>query len=142
LRDGFDCQVTAAFLAAGRTIANTANAAGVIAGLCSWMSRGVSIWLLAISLLAWVLETWFAARVAIDRELFRTLAENPEDGGDRLDSLLIDWKLVKTGKSRKMARSMAERSRGARRLLRMQAALLVMQLAMLAGALIARAVQF
>ena len=59
--------------------------------------------LLGLSLLAWIVESWFAARIAIDRSLFQTLAAEPADGADWLDALLVDWKLMKAAKSRTMA---------------------------------------
>lgn len=57
-------------------------------------------------------------RVAIDRSLFHTLAANPEEGADWLDSLLLDWELVKVAGSR----SIADRSLGGPRLWRTLAA--------------------
>jgi hypothetical protein len=130
LRAGFDCEVTAGFLDSGRTLSNIANAAAIIAGLST---SGIP---LGLSLAAWLVESWFAVRVAIDRSLFRTLAANPQDGADWLDALLVDWKLIKAAKSR----SMADRSRGALGLWRMQAAALSVQLAALAVGIILRAV--
>jgi hypothetical protein len=124
VRAGFDCEVTAGFLESGRTLSNVANAAAIIAAVSI---TGV---LCVVSLAAWLVESWFAVRVAIDRSLFRTLAANPQDGADWLDALLLDWKLIPAAKSR----SMQDRSRGALRLWRMQAAALTVQLlAMLAG---------
>jgi hypothetical protein len=134
LRAGFDCEVTAGFLESGRTLSNVANAAAVIAGIGAGVSTsGV---LLVVSLAAWLVESWFAVRVAIDRSLFRTLASYPQDGADWLDALLVDWNLVKAATSR----SMADRSRGALRLWRMQAAALTVQLATLAAGIILRVV--
>ena len=130
MRAGFDCEVTAGFLDSGRTLSNIANAAAIIAGLST---SGIP---LGLSLAAWLVESWFAVRVAIDRSLFRTLAANPQDGADWLDALLVDWKLIKAAKSR----SMADRSRGALGLWRMQAAALSVQLAALAVGIILRAV--
>ena len=130
LRAGFDCEVTAGFLESGRTLSNVANAAAIIAGIST---SGV---LLVVSLAAWLVESWFAVRVAIDRSLFRTLAANPQDGADWLDALLVDWKLVKAATSR----SMTDRSRGALRLWRMQAVALTVQLATLAAGIILRVV--
>jgi hypothetical protein len=129
LRPGFDCKVTAGFLESGRTLSNVANAAAIIAGIAYW-TLSINKALLGFSLLAWFIESWFAVRVAIDRSLFRTLAEDPDDGPVWLDALLVDWKLVKAPKSR----SMEDRSRGALRLWRLQAAALTVQLAALATA--------
>lgn len=136
MRAGFDCEITASFLESGRTLSHAANAAAVIAGIGCWSSRGVSGILLAVSLTAWVVGSWFAVRVAIDRALFRTLASHPADGADWLDALLVDWKLVKAAPSR----SLQDRSRGAMRLWRMQSAALALELATLALALVLRLV--
>jgi hypothetical protein len=133
----FDCKVTAGFLESGRTLANAANAAAVIAGVGFWYEGfGASAVALAVSLFFWVVGSWFAVRVAIDRSLFQTLAEDPGEGADRLDSLLVYWKLVTAAKSR----SMPDRSRGALRLCRMQGVALALQLAALGVAMILRAV--
>lgn len=137
MRAGFDCEVTAGFLESGRTLSHVANAAAVMAGVGYWYEGpGASAAVLALSLLCWVVESWFAVRVAIDRSLFHTLAEDPDHGASRLDALLVDWNLVKAPKSR----SMADRIRGALRLSRMQSAALVLQLAALGAAMMLRAV--
>ncbi len=137
MRPGFDCKVTAGFLESGRTLANVANVAAMVAGIGYWWEGfGASAAALAISLLVWVIEVWLAVRVAIDRSLFRTLAEDPQEGADWLDALLVDWKLAKAPKPR----SLADRSRGALRLWRLQWAALVLQLAALGAAMILRAV--
>jgi hypothetical protein len=136
MRAGFDCKITTAFLDSGRTLANVANAAAVVAGVGCWFARPSSGVALGLSLVAWLVETWFAVRVAIDRSLFRSLAEEPADGADWLDALLVDWKLVKTAQSR----SMPDRIRGALGLWRRQSAALALQLAALAAALVLQAV--
>jgi hypothetical protein len=132
LRAGFDCKVTAGFLESGRVIANAGNTAALIAGIGCWSSQGIVGVLLGVSLAAWLLESWFAVRVAIDRSLFHSLAGEPADGADWLDALLVDWKLLKRAQSR----SMPDRSRGALQLLRLQVAALAVQLAALALALV------
>ena len=135
MRAGFDCEITAGFLESGRTVANVANAAAIMAGVGFWYEGfGVCAGMLVASLLCWVIESWFAVRVALDRALFRTLAEHPEDGADSLDTLLVDWDFIKTTKSR----SMADRCGGALRLWRIQQLVLVLQLAALGGAMILR----
>jgi hypothetical protein len=123
-------------------MANVANAAGVIAGVGYWYEGpGASSLALAVSLVFWIVETWFAIRVAVDRRLFHAMAEDPEAAATRLDELLVEWKLRKAPKSPTMEnRSLADRSRGALRLLRMQWAAMVLQLAVLASAMILRAV--
>ena len=140
----FDCQVAAGLLESGRTIAHVANAAAVIAGIGCWLARGPALPLLFLSLTLWLVQTWFAARVAIDRSLFQTLAHDPASGPGRLDALLIEWKLrerkpvdwelVKTPQSR----SMADRIQGALRLWRMQSAALALQLLTLGAAVALR----
>jgi hypothetical protein len=130
LRAKFDCEVTAGFLESGRVLSHVANAAAIIVAI------GTGGILAMVSLAAWLIGIWYAVRVAIDQSLFRTLAANPQEGADGLDSLLADWKLVKVAGSR----SIADRSRGAVRLWRMQAAALILQLATLAAAEILRAV--
>jgi hypothetical protein len=141
LRAKFDCEVTASFLESGRVLSHVSNAAAIIAGINGAGINGAGIKatgiLPVISLAAWLIGIWYAVRVAIDRSLFRTLAANPEAGADWLDSLLRDWKLVKAPGSR----SIADRSRGALRLWRMQAAALIVQLATLIAAEILRAVR-
>jgi hypothetical protein len=137
VRAAFDCKVTAGFLESGQTLSHIGNAAAVIAALGFWYeSFGASADALAVSLLLWLVQCWFAVRVAIDRSLFFTLAENGEESADWLDALLVDWKFLKSAKSR----SLADRSRGALRLWRMQQAALVLQLAVLGAGMILRAV--
>jgi hypothetical protein len=138
VRAGFDCKVTAGFLESGRALANFANAAAIIAGVGCWWVHGACVVLLGMSLLGWVLESWFAVRVAIDRSLFRTLAEEPAEGADWLDGLLVDWGLVKAAQSR----SMPDRTRGALRLFRMQCVALALQMAALGGAIMLHAANF
>jgi hypothetical protein len=140
LRAKFDCEVTAGFLESGRVLCQVANAAAIISGINGAGFNGAAIncagVLTVVSLAAWMIGIWYSVRVAIDRSLFRTLAANPEARADWLDSLLLEWKLVKVAGSR----SIAERSRGALQLWRMQAAALIVQLATLAAAEILRAV--
>ena len=136
MRAGFDSRIVAGFLDSGCTLAHLANAAALIAGIGYWWSRGITAVLLGVSLAAWGLESWFAVRVAIDRRLFRALADCPEDGADWLDTLLVDWRFIKAAKSR----STADRISGALRLWRNQSAALALQLAALACAMIIHAV--
>ena len=78
------------------------------------------------SLVWWLVECWFAVRVAIDASLFRHLAGETEDRWRRLDELVAGWDLRRTAE----ARSTADRSRGAMTLWRMQAFALTIQLVM------------
>src|SRR5579864_219383 len=66
----FDCGAAAGILAAGQTLARVANAAAIVAGVACWLARGPTLFLLGLSVLLWLVQTWFAARVAIDRSLF------------------------------------------------------------------------
>ena len=137
MRPGFDCEVAAGFLESGRTLANVANVAAIVAGVGYWYEGpGWSSIGLAVSLVCWIVESMFAVRVAIDRSLFQTLAKDPEAGGGWLDALLVDWKLAGARKSR----NMPERSKAALRLWRIQRSALILQLAALGGAMILRAV--
>lgn len=124
----FKCEVTAGFLECGRTVSNAANVAGLVAGLGCWWMRGIGLIFLFLSAAAWIIQTWFAARVAIDRSLFRTLAREPESGPAALDGVLVEWGIVKQPKSR----TIDDRSAGARGLLRKQSLAFGLQLVMLA----------
>jgi len=77
VRAGFDCNVTAGFLASGSTLATIAYVAAIIAGFAYWYAApGASADVLAFSLACWMVGSWFAVRVAIDRSLFRTLRDH------------------------------------------------------------------
>jgi hypothetical protein len=123
----FECRVTEGFLESGQTISQAANVAALIAGLGCWWMKGAGLAFLFVSLMAWALETWFAVRVSIDRSLFHTMAERPEDAGEALDAVLVDWRIIKQARPR----SMADRCRGALRLVRKQTLAFGVQLIML-----------
>jgi hypothetical protein len=85
--------------------------------LCRILAKRVPHpWLLAVSLLAGVLEFWFAARVALDAGLFETIAD------EKTDIKQFDAAMVSLGmaKPEKAGRSVEERARGALRLFRRQ----------------------
>src|SRR3989442_6302639 len=88
------------------------------------------------SLVWWLVECWFAVRVAIDASLFRHLAGEREDRWRRLDELVASWGLGKTAQGR----SAADRSRGAMALWRMQAITLTIQLVLLIAAVLLQVV--
>ena len=137
MRAGFDCKVTAGFLESGRTLSHVANAAALIAGIGFWYeSFGASADALIVSLFLWLVECWFAVRVAIDRPLFASLAEGGEESPEWLDALLVSWGILKAARPR----SIADRTRGALRLWRMQQVALMLQLAALGVGMIFRAV--
>ena len=123
----FKCAVTAGFLESGRIVSHAANVAGLVAGLGCWWMRGVGLVFLFLSAIAWIVQTWFAARIAIDRSLFQTLAGDPDSGPAALDSLLVDWGILKQARQR----SLDDRSQRARGLLRKQSLAFVVQLVML-----------
>ena len=133
MRAGFDCEVAAGFLTSGRTLSNAANAAAIVAGMgCWYANQPLTDGLLGLSLLAWLAQSWFAVRVAIDHELFLTLAANQPDGAGSLDSLLVDWNMIRVPK----LRSVADRCNAAIGLWRKQSYALVAQLLALAAALV------
>jgi hypothetical protein len=83
-----------------------------------------------LSLALWAGGIYFALRVRIDEGLLRALSEHAEDDAELLDRLLLEWKLVNRAKPR----DMGARYRGALRLWRIQIALLILQLLLLAAA--------
>jgi hypothetical protein len=118
-------------------LSHAANIAAVIAGIGFWYeSFGFSADALVASLGLWLIQCWLAVRVAIDRSLFFTLAASGEESAECLDTLLVDWKLLKAPKPR----TLADRSRGALRLWRMQQVALMLQLVTLGLGMILRAV--
>ena len=123
----FKCAVTAGFLESGRTVSHAANVAGLVAGLGCWWIRGLGLIFLFLSAIAWIVQTWFAARVAIDCSLFTTLAGDPENGPAALDAILVHWGVLAQPKPR----SLDDRTQGARSLLRKQSLAFAAQLVML-----------
>ena len=128
MSNDISCGLTASFLDSGRVIANSGNAAAIIAGIgCIITGPTNSRLVLAGSLLLWLVENWFAVRVAIDSSLFRVLAADPEEASRQLDA-----KLNRGG------RTLADRTRGALALWRKQIAALAIQLAALAAGIVLR----
>ena len=123
-----DCALTASFLDSGRTMANAANAAAVIAGLgCVMVEPSGSRIALAASILLWLAQCYFAVRVLIDASLFRVLAGDLEEGTRRLDEVL-----------NRPNRTVEDRLRGALGLWRGQIVTFVLQLAALAAGAVLR----
>jgi len=122
------CAVTSSFLDSGRSIANAANAGAIVAGLgCLWDGRATSRSTLFASVIFWLIECWFAVRVSIDASLFRVLAEDDEEGAQRLDAILD-----------RPGRPIEDRTRGALTLWRKQIAAFALQLATLAAGIALR----
>jgi hypothetical protein len=91
------------------------------------------VWLAtaAVMAVAGAIEFWLAARVAIDADLFEALARHADDL-DGFDQAMRDLGLLSAAKT---ARALPDRVRAAFRLLRLQGAALVVQVAvLLAGA--------
>jgi hypothetical protein len=79
----------------------------------------------SITFIAGLIETFFAMRVALDADLFDDLAGGRLD----LDSLDTAFERVGLASGERLGRPLAERLEGARRLLRVQAGWLLLQLA-------------
>jgi len=85
------------------------------------------LWLLAATsvIATGLAETWFAVRVGFDRRLLQSIAADPEQL-QRWDQALLALKLLPESKA---GRDPDERLRGCIRLLKRQAELLIVQLA-------------
>lgn len=77
---------------------------------------GTCLWMQALVLLLGLTELWFAARVALDADLFDAIA------GTKLDIIELDKAMTRLGLTieGKAGRSMEDRARGGFRLLKMQ----------------------
>jgi hypothetical protein len=139
MNTGLDEHITSIFLESGQSLALTSHTAALVAGIGD-ASAHSTIPRIAFcgSLLCWLVERWFAARVAIDASLFRRLAGEPEDHWRRLDDLMGAWGFRRACGGR----SNADRTRGAIALWRRQAVALAMQLAILIAAVILQAMGF
>jgi hypothetical protein len=100
--------------------------ATIVAGVAT---RPGSAWLVAIAVVAvlCVVEFWLAARVALDAELFDVLAARPSDLA-QFDRAMQSLGLMPAPKAN---RPLADRIRGAFRLLKLQALTLGLQVAVL-----------
>lgn len=137
MNTGFDEHITSIFLESGQTLTLISHTAALLAGIGSATAHStVPRAMFGGSLVWWLVECWFAVRVAIDAWLFRHLAGEPEDRWRRLDELLSGWGLRKTAQDR----SAADRRRGAMALWRMQAVTLTIQLVMLIAAVLLQVV--
>jgi len=139
VKPDFECSVTASLLESGRVLASAGHAGAVIAGIGIAFARAPGVRMVfAASILCWLVECWLAVRVAIDASLFRDLALEPEDGGKKLDALLMGWGFGRNLKER----SIADRSRGALALWRMQVAVLAIELTVVAAGVAVHVVEF
>ena len=88
-------------------------------------------WLLAVVVLSGVLEFWFAARVALDADLFETIAS------EKSDLKQFDEAMARLGmaKPEKAGRTVDERATGALRLFKRQGLFLAIQVAVFACSL-------
>jgi hypothetical protein len=88
-------------------------------------------WLLAAVIISGALEFWFAARVALDADLFATIAS------ERSDLKQFDEAMARLGmaKPEKAGRTVDERARGALHLFKRQGLFLAIQIAAFACSL-------
>jgi len=137
MNTGLDEHITSIFLESGQTLALISHTAALVAGIGSAAAYStVPRAMFGGSLVWWLVECWFAVRVAIDASLFRHLPGEGEDRWRRLDELVAGWGLGKTAQGR----SAADRSRGAMALWRRQAVTLTIQLVMLIAAVLLQVV--
>jgi hypothetical protein len=127
--DAWSAAIAAAILRRG-TLVHTASL--ILTGAALFFgatTRPEIVWLIAASLVVvlGLVEFWLAARVALDADLFDTLAARQTDlaGFDRAMQRLGLMPSAKTG------RSLDARIRGALRLLKLQALMLGLQLVVL-----------
>jgi hypothetical protein len=116
-------------------LANASHCAAVIAGIGTIWAHSAARLAFASSILCWPVGCYLGVRVAIDRAFFRELAGGPADGCRKLDDLLRGWRFLRTGKER----TIPERSNGALKLWKLQAAMIAVQMATLAVGMILQA---
>ena len=128
-----DCAWSAAIAAAilrRGALLHTASLVLTVATVIACVAtRPDSIWLVAIAVVAplGIVEFWLAARVALDAELFDVLAARPLDLAG-FDQAMQSLGLMPPTKAN---RPLADRIRGAFRLLKLQALTLGLQVAVL-----------
>ncbi|MEZ0259790.1 MAG: hypothetical protein ACAH80_02205 [Alphaproteobacteria bacterium] len=124
--------VTAAILHRGRMLNYVSLVLSALV-VAQFLSKGAAFGVCPSLVLALGLaEFWFAARVALDANLFEKIADG------KLSTKDIDDSLLRLGliKQEKAGRSMEDRSRGAFRLLKLQGMCLLGQMAaFIAGAI-------
>jgi hypothetical protein len=132
--DRVEAAAVADLLAHGRVI-HALSAALTVAGvtavpvLALLLAGPLELVLATLSVLAGVAELWFALRVGFDARIFERIARG-ELGLDGFDAAMTGLGLMPAGKA---GRPMPARARGAMGLLARQAALLALQLVLLAG---------
>ncbi|MEI2456726.1 hypothetical protein [Lysobacter firmicutimachus] len=136
----FEWRAMAAMLAQGRWLRAISLwlLAAALAGLW-WSTAPLRTAVLLGSVVAALMQAYYALRVDFDARLLQALAETAPDGEDeaaaarRLDAGLIGLGLLPAARA---GRDWAARWRGALGLLRRQAAALLLQWALLAGAFV------
>jgi hypothetical protein len=130
LEDRASCSVAAAVLARGHMLHQLAVALAILAlvallalGFLSPIGAQLQMAGMALTLLASLCETLLAARVALDTDLFRSLAAGELDLAT-LDAGLRQLAMVKRAK---LGRPLAGRLAGAMRLLELQAGCLLVE---------------
>lgn len=118
-------EVMAAFMDSGRTLERTSSLLLIAALLGAWpctLSGWPAVTCFSMNLGLALMAKYYGWRVALDARLFRLLAQHPGQAAE-FDGALGYC----LGRHAKGTRSAASRWRGARRLLRIQAALVVLQ---------------
>ncbi|MBD2769642.1 hypothetical protein IC235_17265 [Hymenobacter sp. BT664] len=128
-------RVLLGFLKAGRVLDGGSSALllGTVV-LASAPGEPLTTFVLAVALALGLVEKYLAWRVALDVEFFTLLYEQPEKAA-AFDAALADFL---NQKSAPAPRSMASRWQGARRLVRRQAVLLVVQAGLVLLVLVGR----
>lgn len=133
-------RLIAVMLRRGKTLDRASSALSLLAmviglgPLLGFMALSTGAAVCIALLVCGLVQKYYALRVALDAELFRTLAAAPEQLDRRTAEL--DQALSSLGRQGKPARSWEQRSHGALRLLRMQALWLVLQLLVALAAIV------
>ncbi|MBV7563048.1 hypothetical protein [Pseudomonas sp. sia0905] len=130
----------AAMLRRGKTLDRASSALSLLAlviglgPLLGFMALNTGASVCIALLLCGLIQKYYALRVALDAELFASLADAPEQLQRRTAEL--DQALLWLGRKAKPARSWEQRSQGALRLLRLQALWLGLQLMVALAAIV------
>jgi len=127
--DAWSAAIAAAILRRGSLLHAASLVLTLVALIVGTATRPGGDWLAAIAVIVvlGVIEFWLAARVALDAELFDVIAARPRDLAG-FDRAMQGLGLMPPGK---VNRPLANRVRGAFRLLKLQALTLGMQVAVL-----------
>lgn len=126
MQANMQCQVIAILLRRGRAIDNAASVVtiiGLLAALAPWWGVDLNVWFSLAALLTVLLglvQKYWAARVAIDAELFSLLATKNHHTEEALAELDYALQQLSLAPITEHTRSLEERGRGALRLLRWQ----------------------